>query len=132
MSPCSPACGRALRRSSTRKANGCSSGRRSCRADEEGYSFIEPPTLFFTLSFYTSICHPLSILFYFYTWTEQHVIYRTTSAAGRARERASPVPLGTLPQRTAMGDRPRGLFARWDSLGLPPARPGPLARLPLG
>src|SRR6266576_1697734 len=144
MSPCSPACGRALRRSLlTRKANGCSSGRRSCRADEEGYSFIEPPTLFFTLSFYTwsmlryacikpndmsSFEYPLLLLH-----VDRTACYLQNNIGCRTRMRTGkPGTAGDPTSANGNGYRPRGLFARWDSLGLPPARPGPLARLPLG
>ena len=61
-------------------------------------------------------------------------------AAGRdpraARERAAPggrlVPLGPVRERAAVGHRARGLQRRRDGVGVPPARPRPLARLPVG
>ena len=41
-------------------------------------------------------------------------------------------PLGPVSRRAPVGHRPRGLFRRRLGLGLLPARPRPLARLPLG
>ena len=54
------------------------------------------------------------------------------TARRRARGQGAVAPLGPLPVRAAVGHRARGLQRRRHRLGILPARPRALARLPLG
>src|SRR5262245_648157 len=58
---------------------------------------------------------------------------RRARTPGRRSRRENPLEeMGSLPERTAMGYRPRGLQRRRKRLGLLQSRPGAIARVPLG